>query len=84
MTQRSCYKCGESEGPGKRELRPYGPGGKDVCAGCMFGENGKEPDPAVREEAERQLGARLLAGGPLVLVPEEQLGPRPIRSKGNA
>lgn len=73
---RHCYKCGKLAGHGKRELRPYGPNGKDVCAGCMFGEGGREPDPAVREEAERQIMRRFMEPGPHILTPD---GPVPLK-----
>ena len=58
---RACHKCRRPSGPGAHELRPYGPCGALVCAGCMFGEDGSAPDPAVRAEAERQFRAMLAA-----------------------
>ncbi len=76
---RYCMHCSRPGGIGPRELRPYGPGGKDVCAECTF----KGP-PDRLKEAERQLGARLLTSEPLLLDEREQVGPRPIKSKGEA
>jgi hypothetical protein len=75
---RTCMHCNRPGGVGARELRPYGPGGRDVCAECTF--NG----PRERlKEAERQLSARLWTGE-LLLDSREQVGPRPIKSKGRA
>lgn len=34
--ERYCMHCLQRGGARKRELRPYGPGGRDVCAGCVF------------------------------------------------
>jgi hypothetical protein len=76
---RYCMYCLRLGGIGKRELRPYGPGGRDVCAGCVF-----DGPPERLKEAEAQLGARLLTSEPLLLDVTEQVGPRPYRSKGNA
>jgi hypothetical protein len=39
--------------------RPYGPDGADLCAGCMFGEDGAAPDPDVQAEASRQFAVRI-------------------------
>lgn len=83
-TGRACHVCGRAGGFGKRELRPYGPGGADVCAGCVFGENGGRPAAARVAEAERQLGARLLTSEPLVLDVRDQIGPVPSRPVGSA
>lgn len=74
---RTCMYCGLPGGKGPRELRPYGPGGRDVCAECVF--NGP---PQRKEEAERQLGMRLMHSGTLLLDPSEQVGPRPLVKKG--
>ena len=59
---RKCCKCGRLNGKGKRELRPYGPGGKDVCAGCVFGEEDHQANKELLAEAERQFGKHLAAG----------------------
>lgn len=76
---RTCMHCGRPGGPGRRELRPYGPGGKDVCAECTF-----DGPPSRLAEAEKQLGKRLMTSEPLLLDSREQIGPRPLKSKGNA
>jgi len=34
MTTRVCSVCGELEGPGESECRPYGKGGALVCFTC--------------------------------------------------
>ena len=71
--KRYCMHCLRRGGSGPRELRPYGPGGRDVCAQCTF-----QGPPDRREEAERQLSARMLTSKPLVLDNREQAGPRPL------
>lgn len=76
-SERTCIHCKRPGGKGPRELRPYGPGGADVCAECTF--NGP---PARLKEAEQQLGMRLMHPGTLLLDPEEQIGPRPLKKKG--
>lgn len=57
LAEPACYLCHRPPGKGKRECRPYGPDGALLCAGCMFGEDGVAPDPAVQDEASRQFGA---------------------------
>ncbi len=71
---RKCIHCGKPGGVGPRELRPYGPGGADVCAECTF-----DGPPARLKEAKRHLQRRLLHPGDLVLDPDEQVGPRPLK-----
>ena len=78
MAERTCHHCSRPGGTGPRELRPYGPGGVDVCAECTF--NGP---PERLKQAEQELGKRLLTPGMLILDSEEQVGPRPI-NKGKA
>ena len=75
MAERRCMHCGA----GARELRPYGPGGRDVCAECTF--NGP---PERLATATKELGIRLLTDEPLLLDEREQIGPRPLRAKGKA
>lgn len=75
---RYCIHCLQPGGIGPRELRPYGPGGRDVCAECTF--NGP---PERLKQAEQELGKRLMTSGDLVLDAREQVGPRPRSSKGN-
>jgi hypothetical protein len=66
--------CKRPGGTGPRELRPYGPGGQDVCAECTL------CGPPERErEAKRQLTKALSRPGPLLLDPSEEVGPRPLR-----
>jgi len=57
MTPRFCYLCKQVEGPGPRELRPYGAGGRLVCAGCVMGEPSKPPDPEAAAEAKQRFAA---------------------------
>lgn len=85
MKTRTCYKCHQPEGIGKRELRPYGPEGADVCAGCVFGTDGNGPNIDLLNEARYQLSKRLMGSEPLLLDATEQVGPRPLstRSRDN-
>ncbi len=55
MSARCCCKCGALHGVGRRECRPYGPGGADICFACATG------DPVLEAEAKRNFGARLAA-----------------------
>lgn len=48
-----CCQCNEPSGPGKKELRPYGPGGKPICFSCMKG------DLATERSAMQQFQGRL-------------------------
>lgn len=78
MIDRKCFYCKQSGGKGPRELRPYGPGGSDVCAECVLGE--KAPDKLKRmADAESAFSKQLATKGPLVLDSREQVGPRPIK-----
>lgn len=75
---RACYYCGLPGGTGKRELRPYGPAGSDVCAECVLGSGA----PPEREKAAREeLGRRFLCSQPMILNPSEQSGPRPVTDR---
>jgi len=44
--------CGCGPGRGNQELRPYGPHGEDVCAGCVLDGPSER-----REDAQRALDA---------------------------
>lgn len=70
---RTCYHCGLPGGTGKRELRPYGPGGVDVCAECVLGD---KAHPERENVAKQEPAKRFLHTGPLILDPSEQSGPR--------
>jgi hypothetical protein len=76
---RYCMCCLRVGGPGRRELRPYGPSGRDVCAECVF-----DGPPERMEEAERQLERRFLSQEPMILDPSEQVGPRPLKGRGDS
>ena len=73
VCSRYCMHCLRPSGAGKRELRPYGPGGRDVCAGCVF-----DGPPERLHQAEVELGKRMLTAEPLLLVGHEQVGPRRV------
>ena len=79
-----CGQCNRPAGVGKRECRPYGPGGSLLCAGCMFGEDGSTPDPVLRVEAERRFAALLDGAASETGAVEigDIAGPRPHRAKG--
>lgn len=76
--ERKCIHCKQPGGKGPRELRPYGPGGADVCAECVLG------NPKREKVAKHQLGQRLLTADPLLLDATEQVGPRPLKARGKA
>lgn len=71
--KRTCMHCGRPGGVGDRELRPYGPGGRDVCAGCVF-----DGPPERLKQAEQEMSKRLFTSEPLLLDEREQVGPRPM------
>ncbi len=73
--ERTCIHCGQPGGTGKRELRPYGPNGADVCAGCVLG------NPEREQVARKRLDLSLAAAGTLLLDPNEQAGPRPMSER---
>lgn len=65
----TCHWCGPTE----RELRPYGPGGSDICYPCMMA------DPAREKAASQNFGA-LLEGAEIVgdgIVTLTPSGPQP-------
>lgn len=76
MMKRKCIYCNQPGGVGKRELRPYGPGGSDVCAGCVF-----DGPPERKIEAEKQFAARLMCPDTMILDDREQAGPRPMTAR---
>jgi hypothetical protein len=53
----TCHYCGPTE----RELRPYGPGGEDICYPCM------KESPEREEAAQNAFGA--ITGAASVLGP---------------
>lgn len=65
--KRACMYCGSEE----RELRPYGPGGRDVCHPCAM--ETPERKAQTKNAFARQLG---MAGGVAVIDASEQAGPR--------
>lgn len=66
MAERTCCYCGTAES----ELRPYGPGGSDVCFSCAMAPGRKAQTEAA---FARQLG---MAGPAAVLDASEEVGPR--------
>lgn len=80
--KRACMHCGTDgqNGDSQSELRPYGPGGRDVCYRCAIGERATTER---REQARASIRSALLARGPLILDPDEQVGPRPLLPKGD-
>lgn len=68
----SCYYCG----PTDRELRPYGPGGSDVCFPCATAT--PERDAAAKAAFGALLdGAEAISTTGVVAI-GEQSGPRPF------
>lgn len=63
-----CYVCGCENGTGDNELRPYGPNGSPICAGCCFG------NPERKKEAIKQLN--------IILDTCEELGVLPVIGDG--
>lgn len=68
-----CHYCGQPGGRGARELRPYGPGGAEVCAGCVVGEEGEHEEMA-RKQFGQKLSAAVSVTGAAQLSPQ---GPIP-------
>lgn len=56
-----CFYCGDENA----ELRPYGPGGANVCAPCVMGT---DAPPERRAQAERQFAAALASAGPVAVL----------------
>lgn len=65
-----CGTCERPNGLGKRELRPYGPGGTNICFECATST------PKANAEAKRQFGAKLKEAGPRSFLTED--GPLPF------
>lgn len=66
---RSCCHCGSKD----EELRPYGPGGRDVCFGCAMSS------PERKAQTERAFSRQLGMAGPVALIdPEDEAGPVPL------
>ena len=70
---RACCFCGTT-----KDIRPYGPGGKDMCFKCM-----KDPAHPEREREAKQrfLGQLSMSGDVAVLDDANQVGPRPATSQ---
>lgn len=67
----TCHYCG----PTDRELRPYGPGGADICHPCM------KANPERERAAQRTFGALLDANAAIgsgVVVIGSESGPQPL------
>ncbi len=67
---RVCGQCGADDGPGERELRPYGPGGSLICFGCATGTSEAE------EQARQEFQGRLDDAGPVAILTPD--GPEAI------
>jgi len=65
-----CYKCGEPEGKGPRELRPYGPKGEMVCYECAMKQ---------KDITDAMFAKQLEAAGPIVVIDGSNVGPYPLR-----
>ena len=76
MNKSKCCVCGKEEdesigedGFVKVELRPYGPGGQDICFDCAM-------SPRHKKQTERQFDALLAGCGPAVVLTKD--GPLPL------
>lgn len=82
--ERVCMYCKQPNGGGPRELRPYGPGGADVCFECALAS------PEKRRETEREFAAKLNAaevasGEGIALLPGDGPPlPYPIKKRGRS
>ena len=68
-----CCYCGKSNGPGARELRPYGPGGALCCAGCTILDKSPEGRKRLRIAEERfsqMLDESTAKSGMVMLTPD--------------
>lgn len=66
-----CYICGCLNGKGKNELRPYGEGGKPICAGCGLNP---EHERQSFEQFAMQLEFARAAGGGVAMLADGELG----------
>lgn len=71
MVEHTCHYCG----PTDKELRPYGPGGSDICFPCVTSTPERE---AAAKGAFGALldGAEVISGGVVMIGTEE--GPVPF------
>lgn len=69
----TCHYCGNPNGQGDQELRPYGPGGAFVCFGCATAT------PSREQEATRQFSAALDASGEVAVLDGAVTGIRPFK-----
>lgn len=67
---RVCAACKSPEGPGERELRPYGRGGSLVCYRC------DQKSPGARRTARKAFGKRLADAGAVAVITRD--GPKPL------
>lgn len=68
---RSCCYCGSED----EELRPYGPGGKDVCFDCAMGTDER------KRQTESSFARQLAMAGPVALIDDrDEAGPVPFRA----
>jgi len=66
---RKCYLCGTTE----KELRPYGPGGQDVCFPCAMST------PERKAQTEQAFDSQLSACGETPVIGLD-VGPVPLRT----
>jgi hypothetical protein len=66
MTDRKCYYCGNINGTGSHELRPYGPNGSYVCYKCIT--SCPEKEEAAKKEFGKQLDMADSVSGKAVLT----------------
>ncbi len=73
---KTCYYCG----PTDRELRPYGPGGANVCCPCATAT--PEREQAAKAAFGALVGAAEVASPLGVAVIGDEAGPNPYVAEG--
>jgi len=58
---RVCGVCGNPNGRGGAELRPYGVNGSDICFSCMIRDQAKEREARRQAFGRNKLGQALMA-----------------------
>ena len=81
MIERICEQCKKPEdfpaNPGS-ELRPYGPGGTNICYDCAFNEGNRELQTQVENNFYGLLEANAEIAPQGIVAIGEPTGPRPF------
>ena len=73
---RICYKCGNPNGEGFSELRPYGENGQDICAKCCFDD--QSAIKTAKEQFDKQLDAAIALSPSKIVILGSSDGPIPL------